>query len=60
MATNDTIRKALSCVVIRLRMFDMSVLTEPQQRYLRHTHDIAKAALDGTNDAAREMVGGAE
>ena len=48
----EKLYKALSCVCIRLRMFDMGGLREEQQRYLRHTHDIAKAAIDEANGKA--------
>lgn len=51
-------RKALTCVAKRLRVFCHDGLKDEQKRWLGHTQDIAEAALEGTNDAAREMVGG--
>ena len=52
----DNLRKALKCVATRLRVMSKDGLKEPQMRWLGHTIDIADNALDGTDDAAREML----
>ena len=53
-------RSALIAVEMRLEAINADGLRDEQKRWLEHTREIAKAALDGTNDAAREMVGGAQ
>ena len=53
-------RSALIAVEMRLKAFNADGLRDEQKRWLEHTREIAKAALDGTNDTASEMVGGAQ
>lgn len=59
-ASRRILRSSLIAVEMRLKAFNSYGLRDEQKRWLEHTREIAKEALDGTNDTAREMVGGAQ